>query len=239
MKRKKRIVKGLKEIYQAPEPVRKYEFLQRLEEPGLSFGEFLWQQCGYIRKWNFGFSVLAFVLAVWGTRTVQKELLWALAAGIPFLALATVAEGSRSIRFGMEELELSTRFSMKTTVLARFSILGLANLVSLGILIPILCVGGQVSLLYSGIYILVPYLLAAFLNLYAVRKIHRRESIYVCMGITVLISGCYVILGNTSYPVQELFGAPVWVCILGLLTVLTGREFRNMLHQSEEMVWNL
>lgn len=239
MVKKKRVVQELKKIYEAPDPVNKNRFFDKLEAPGMSWGDFLWQQCGYIRKGNFVLAAAVFILAVWGTRAVPKELLWILAASVPFLALATVAEGSRSVRYGMEELELCSRFSMKATMLARMGVLGLGNLLMLGILIPVLCMTGRTPLLYMGVYILLPYLLAGFLNLFIVRKFHRRECMYACMGVTVLVSGFYVILGSTDYPVTNLFHVSIWVVILGALAVLTGRECRNMLKQSEEMVWNL
>ena len=47
---------------------------------------------------------------------------------VPFLALATVTEAGYSARRGMEELELSTRFSLHAVLCARLGILGTENL---------------------------------------------------------------------------------------------------------------
>ena len=55
---------------------------------------------------------------------------------VPFLALATVSEAGYSARCGMEELELSTRFSLHAVLCARLGILGTENLLLLGILLP-------------------------------------------------------------------------------------------------------
>ena len=55
---------------------------------------------------------------------------------VPFLALATVSEAGYSARCGMEELELSTRFSLHVVLCARLGILGTENLLLLGILLP-------------------------------------------------------------------------------------------------------
>ena len=59
-----------------------------------------------------------------------------LSACIPFLALATIAEAGRSARFGMEELELSARFSLQAVLCARLGILGGGNLLLLAVLMP-------------------------------------------------------------------------------------------------------
>lgn len=78
--------------------------------------------------------VCIFVAAVlltpqpWQTAVIQAllrelSLPVILSACIPFLALATIAEAGCSARFGMEELELSSRFSLQAVLCARLGIL--------------------------------------------------------------------------------------------------------------------
>ena len=43
---------------------------------------------------------------------------------LPFVALLAVTEGTRSAVYGMEELELATRFSLKSVLLARLCLVG-------------------------------------------------------------------------------------------------------------------
>lgn len=47
---------------------------------------------------------------------------------VPFLALATVSEAGYSARCGMEELELSTRFSLHAVLCARLGILAVRTI---------------------------------------------------------------------------------------------------------------
>ena len=117
----------------------------------------------------------------------------AISAFVPFLALSVVAENSRSLRYGMEELELSSRFSLKAIVMARMGVIGLGNLMLLLILAAF--VWRRSSLLTAGVYLLLPYLLATFLNLMLVRKVSGKESIYSCLGITILASAASVLPG--------------------------------------------
>ena len=86
--------------------------------------------------------VCIFVAAVlltpqpWQTAVIQAQLRELslpviLSASIPFLALATIAEAGCSARFGMEELELSSRFSLQAVLCARLGILNGENLLLL------------------------------------------------------------------------------------------------------------
>ena len=91
--------------------------------------------------------VCIFVAAVlltpqpWQTAVIQAllrelSLPVILSACIPFLALATIAEAGCSARFGMEELELSSRFSLQAVLCAWLGILNGENLLLLGALMP-------------------------------------------------------------------------------------------------------
>ena len=45
----------LKQAFDAPQPVRKRNFLRHLDLPGMPVHEFLFAQIGYIRKWVCAF----------------------------------------------------------------------------------------------------------------------------------------------------------------------------------------
>lgn len=276
----------LQSFYQIPEPVGKDKFLRKIADqeiniraetelfaskynersfgrgkPGeITLAKFLWIQLGYIRKWNWLTAAGIFLFALFGGKFFDQALLWCLSAAVPFLALAAVSEISRSVRYGMQELELASRFSLRTVTAARMGILGIADLLLLGFLSPAVCridvniataagivqAGGdsirRMPLLIYGIYILIPYFLTAFLNLLAVRKIHGRESLYVCMGITALVSGICVVSGigvaTGSLPMALFFegmGKRVWSGIIFLLVILTGRELAVAAKNTNQM----
>ena len=51
-------------LYQPPAPQRKGAFLERLEPPGLSTGEFLLSQLFYLRPWNWLLAAAIFAAAL-------------------------------------------------------------------------------------------------------------------------------------------------------------------------------
>ena len=155
--------------------------------PGISFPEFLRIQAGYIRLRNWFFSLGLFLAVllfsaenIRATGIDSRQFLGALSACIPYLALTTMAEGSRSARFGMDELEMHTRFSLHSVICARLFLAGALNLIVLTALIPFLCTAwGTGPAVTSGI-LLAPYLLTCTLDLMILRRSRNRNSITLC-----------------------------------------------------------
>lgn len=179
----------IKKAFAVPEPNQqeKARFLRTLVRPRISMWQFIFTQIAYLRKQTLILSILFILPALTGARHVDPDTLWILSALIPFLGLLAVTESTRSTMYGMQELEMSARFSLKSVVLARMSVLGLLDTLVICCLIP-LCRIGNTSLLQTGIYLLVPYLLTVNTSLWFARLFHGREAFYSCMCATVLIS---------------------------------------------------
>ena len=235
----RKLKKDLKKLYQPPEPLRKQAFLEKLSKPRISNWDFLWSQAGYIRKWNWIVSVVVFICGLCVGTDKGKQFTSVLAAMIPVLALSFVAEGSRSVRYGMEELEMASKFSMKAVLMAKFIILGIENAVLLAILFPLLMRNENYGFLSAALMILFPYLLSCFCNLAIVRKIHGKESIYFCSTVCILISLCIYGIIYSKINIYSIMEPAGWGLSLVILAVLTVREGKRILHQSEELVWSL
>src|SRR5699024_12440455 len=95
---------------------------RRSSDLPISMWQFILTQATYLRKITWIFSALLLLPAVIGAFHIGHETLWITSAIVPFLGLLAVAENNRSITYGMSEFELSTRFSLKSVVLARMSI---------------------------------------------------------------------------------------------------------------------
>lgn len=228
----------LKRFYQAPKPAEKAEFLKKFDETDISTMDFLRMQIRYIHKWNWILGGVIFLLAVLGGRLLNGAWLWCISAVMPFLALTAVSEISQSACFGMEELELSARFSLKYVTMARMGILGIGSFLMLLAVLPVLGMVQKISLFYCGVNVIMPYLLTAFLNLVIVRFIHGRESIYACIGVTIFVSAGYSVLGYYTRVLYELLNAQGWTALGAVLLFLTGRELKEIVKQTEEYVWN-
>ena len=235
---KQKLKKELQMLYQPPDPVRKQEFLQRMPESRMSNMEFLRSQTGYIRKWNWLISAAVLTGGICAAFDKNRMYTGILAAMLPVLALSFVAEGSRSVRYGMEELEMVSRFSLKAVLMAKFMILGLGNMIVLAALFPLLMWNGTYEFLSAALVILFPYLLSCYCNLTIVRKVRGKESIYYCSAVSVLICGAVLVVTYSKINIYSLMKPLGWVLSLVILAMLTFREWKMILLQSEEWAWS-
>lgn len=180
-------------LFQVPAPQRRDTFLGRRPRTFMSHADFVRIQAAYIRKRVWILSVAMFGILVGSTAGCRQEALWNAAGMMPFLALLAAQEHVRSTMYNMTELELSTRFSVKSIVLARMGLLGSFHLLLLLLLLPFLAAYGQKGIWQTGVYLLVPYLMTTFLSLAWVRRVRGRESLYLCLGVAVMVSSLQVV----------------------------------------------
>ena len=76
------------------------------------------------------------------------------------------------------------------------------------------------------------------MNLMLVRKVSGKESIYSCLGITILASAASVLPGVMNISIMGLMRSGYWAALLAGAAILAGREIKKLLQQSEELVWN-
>ena len=82
-------------------------------------------------------SILILLPVAWAASFASENTVWIVSAFTPFLALLLIAESTKSAIYGMNELEMSARFSLKSVVLARLIILGVFNFGIFCIIIPV------------------------------------------------------------------------------------------------------
>ena len=234
----KNLKTALDAAFAAPAPAEKQAFLRKLPPRPVSHAAFMLSQAGYIRKSTWALSAVILVLALAVGRYAPDDALWVIAALTPLAALTAVTENARSSLYGMEELELATRFSLKSVVLARMGGLGLVHLFLLCLLSPLARVGAAAGLLPAGVYLLTPYLLTTLLGLAVVRRIRGREAVYVCGALALLVSGLNTVQSSFSRLYEpEYF--PWWLAALALCAALTAWEYHKTIQKSEELSWSL
>lgn len=229
----------LKQAFDAPQPIRKADFLRQLDLSRMPMHEFLFSQIFYIRKWVWCASTTVFFISILGFAFLPDTVLWLISGLTPLLALTIISESGRSELYKMTELELATRFSLRSVTFARLVLLGLMNLLILGVLLPIGLWNDTATPLAAILYIITPFLLTAFTGLYIVRKFRGQEAIYACIGITVGIS-IFLFLSHTIIPYiyQEQY-LTTWIIIALSLLFGNGKQCIAIIKETEELTWNL
>ena len=226
----------LRNIYEAPPPQYKKEFLQKWNRPRMHIGEFLFSQVCYIRKWIWGISAVGFMVSVFGIVVSYRNLVWMISAFTPLLAVTVISECGRSENYEMAELEMVTRFSLRSVLFARLWILGGGNALLLSLMLAAGIWNGEGEPFQTGVCILIPYLLTALIGLCIVRRFRGREAMYFCMGIAVAI-GSFVFLSRDMLTrIYRRYDPVWWGCIMLLLSCGVIRQYRNIIAETEEMI---
>ncbi len=233
--------RSIQRAYDAPAPdkKKKADFLRTLPQPKISMPQFIFSQIAYIRKWTLFFSVLLLLPALIGAYQIGENTLWVVSSFVPFLGLLAVSESTRSTKYGMCEFEMTTRFSLKSVMLARMSFLGLMDLIILCVITPLCRIGNDFLLFQTGVYLFVPYLLTVNICLWITRRFHSNGNIYGCMCISILISSANAGLRYINTRIYQSSFIIVWVILSLLLLVGAAYEIYHTIKQTEEYKWNL
>lgn len=233
----KKLKGALREAFAAPQPERKRAFLHSLPPQPISSTAFFCAQIRYISKWSWVVQSLIFVLTLIWAGNGNEELLWIVSSFMPLLAVTVVTESGRSEQYGMAEFELSSRFSLKSVLLARMGILGITDFLLLCIVLPFALWYRQYSVLRMGLFLLCPYLLTTFFGFTAVRRVRGKEASYLCMGIAAAVSAGNGILHQT---VPMFYGEDFlawWAAALLVFGIGTVKEGYRMVQQAEELIF--
>ena len=235
---KKNIKAALSEVFEAPAPERKREFLRSVRKPRISNVSFMLSQIPYIRKLTWILSVVIFAVLIFMSRYVSEDLLWALTACMPFVAMIAVSENMRSNIYNMAELEMTTRFSLKSVVFARMGIIGAVHFTLLVVLMFFAGHNASVSYAQVGVFLLVPYMMTAVISLGVARRLRGAEVNYVCMGIAVIVCVLNITVQSVVPVVcgEEYF--VYWVLLLVLLVAIMAVECFKNIYKTEEALWN-
>lgn len=237
----KKLKNDIQKAFEAPTPNQqeKMRFLRTLPKPKISMWQFILTQATFLRKWTLLISLTLIIPALLGTYYIDLNTIWVISSLIPFLALLAVTESTRSAAYGMIEFEMSTRFSLKSVVLARLSILGILDFIILCCVTPLCCISSEISLFQTAIYLFVPYLLTVNTNLWITRHFQGKESIYACMSIAVLISGLNVSLHFIAKFIYQFSYFNWWLLLAVILIAGMINELSHTIKQTEEYRWNL
>mgnify|MGYP007111682179 CR=1 FL=1 len=236
-----KLKRNIQKAFEAPSPNRqeKTRFLRALPQPQIGMFRFILVQASYLRKATWILSGLILLLALFGARNMRQDTLWIISAFVPVLGLLAVTESTRSMNYGMSEFEMSTRFSLKSVVLARMSILGLINFAFIAVLAPLCRIGNDFSLLQTGMYLLVPYLLTVNFSLWIARRVNGKETVYGCTCVAVIVSGINTGLRFATDLIYQEIYTSWWLVLSVFLLIELAHELHCTIKQTEEYTWNL
>lgn len=178
----------LNDAFYAPEPKEKQNFLKNIRPREVSMLEMLLQQFSYIRVTVWLYALLLIAIAVLGSVYRVEQTILVITMMMPFAAVASVLETRRSRKYGMSELEMATRFSLRSVVIARLLIVGLAAITVLCVVSPMIATTFGEDVNVTAIHIVIPYFITMIIGLWLERSPFGRATEYGSIVVAFVIS---------------------------------------------------
>lgn len=231
----KRLIKSAYSI----EASRKNEFIKNYQRRELNYRELLRVQLQYMGAQLTAICGYALAMLLGSLANIDVKLAKIVAVLAPLAALFALTGLGKSEKYGMEEIEMSSRFSLRTITIIRLAIIGIAGLaIMLAASCALSAVTGMnlfVSFAAAG----VPYLITTFLCMLLIRRWHSPKNIYGCVVIAAGV--CAAMFGGID--ILERCCAGLYRSALsGVLLIsagLTAVEVCAYIRESEELQWNL
>lgn len=228
--------KSLKSVYKIEKSEKEKRFLRQYEKRKMRYMDVILLEARYmgIKSMIAGVILtLAYFLLI---KTKSYHFMWTMGAVIPLAALLPVISLGSSERYAMNELEMSSRFSLRFVKMIRMFILGVFSSLILFVSMLIVQRYLQSSLMKTLFFISFPYFFQVCFSLWILRKWHMKENIYGCIGVT----GISTLLPEIFILVEDEIVIPPLVYMIFLLLILfvTGREVIKYVKESEKLIWN-
>lgn len=227
----------LKHAYEAPEPREESPFLLNVRHEEVSILGFIASQARFLRMKSWAVSALMVTAIAIAFNCVGILEAWHIAAIMPVAALVLVNRLTKSLRFGVEELEQTARFSRSQLIMARMLILGLGNLAFMMALMPAATNFGSEDIVRAACLMLCPFCISAALSFEVFRHWRDPESIYACLGISAIASIAVVFAcsGHLSIVIDSGFSLTIaTITAIAFLAL----ECRNFCKVPKEIAWN-
>ncbi len=233
----KEIKRLIKNAYRITPSEKEKAFVRRYEQRRLNLFEALRLELSHMGVQSIVAVLFLSLLLVLLLRSGDTQIMWYVSGALPVTALILISSFGRSQRYGMQELEAASRFSLRFIRSGQMLLLGGVSLVLIGAFSLILSSKTEISLALIFGYVGVPYLLNVWGNLLITRKWHAKESLLGCLGVTCVSCIMPPVLekmwsSNINNPTYILF-------VLLLACGLTVKECVLYIRKSEELSWNL
>ena len=182
------IKKLINDAFRAPEPERKQEFIKKLRSSEISTFRMVLGQIPYIRPYAWILSAVIVAIAVFGSVSGREETEMIVSLIMPFCAAVVILENERSKKHNMWELEMATRFSLRSVFFARMTILGLLSVIVAALISPLIAHSFGFDAVVTAEFILIPYLVTMIVSLHIERSRSGRDNGFLSIAVAGVVS---------------------------------------------------
>lgn len=212
-------------------------FIRKYERRHMRFRDVLALELRYMGIKSLASGVLLCAILFFFVRQGDVRVKWMASSLLPLFALLPSAIVGSSERYGMQELEAASRFSLQLIRMARMLIWGTLSLIIIWLATIIFQSYFEANLLITGCFVGFPYLLSVWGCLLITRKWHSKDNIYGCMGVTVL--SCLLPLLAEFLKLWKYVTKPAVSIAVIVILIAAVRESILYIKDGEDLSWNL
>ena len=235
----KNIRQVMHEAVPKPDFVKKDAFIREYREKSgrteLGIFDLLKSQISYIRMPVWIVSIAALVVAIFGTLQ-NREMVFYVAAIMPFVSASSVFDSMRCRMYGMDELEGATRISGRGILFARLVLIGAVHIALLLALSVVIGSRSVFGFAMTGAIITIPYLISSIACMILERTEVGRRNAFGCVLVSAVTSFMTLAIKD-----EKVFFAQnyrwMWFMMLALLVYLECIQIKKTF-RLEEYEWN-
>ena len=232
----KELKRRIKESFVFPESEREKTFIKAYEQRSMQLSEIVFDELKFM-GWKSLLSGAVFCLMLLSAANEgNTSFMWTLASSLPLFALLLTFTAGRSERFGMAELEASSRFSLRFIRAVRMLIIGSASLILIFVSTLIVRKNVDGQLLTILCFLAAPYLINVFSCLIITRKRHMNDDLVICAVCTVI--SCLIPGLVKALNLFVLLSNGVALALLSVVLILTIRESVLYVQNGKHIEWN-
>lgn len=226
----------LKNAYDLPSTDREKSFIRKHEKRSLRIIEILITELRYMGIRSIPAGFLLFVILSVIVRTDNIDVVWTLSSFVPVCALIPMTFLSRSERFGMEELEAATRFSLRFVRIVRMFIMGIFSMILLLGIGIVMHITSGITCMEHIIFVVFPYLASAYGSMAVTRTWHNKDNIFGVLAVCMFGGLLPSVIKTMKLSAQLPDG--IFLLMVFLLLGAMFRECMLYLKESENLSWN-
>lgn len=233
----KEIKEMLKNAYVSSETEKERLFVRKHEQRYLKLSEIIKSEFRYMGLKSFLAGAVLTVLLLIAAQSGDPDMVWIFASLIPVCAMIPVLLLSRSERFGMDELEAASRFSLRFIRIVRMFILGIFSVVMILAAGIILQATETASFTEQMMLVAVPYLISAYGAMLVTRKWRGKENVFGVLAVCAFAGFLPFVIRPVKMSGQLPEG--VFFLMIAMLLAAVIRECMLYVKESENLSWNL
>ena len=228
---------ALRDAYSVEPSKREAAFIKKYEVRKLQIFEILKLEIKYMGVNSLIAGLLLLTLMIGLIHSGDTGLIWTVSGALPICSLIPFILMSKSERYGMNELEASTRFSLRFLRMVRMMILGVFSIVLISVAAVMLRMFMNQDIIRAMCFACIPYMLNVMGCIMITRRWHSKDSIYACVGITFI--SCFIPFAADRMNYLNTITPMVLIAVILFIIIVTVRESILYVREGENLSWNL